>query len=48
MKFESKKQAKVFASLETQRTGVKHFVKKTQYFCLEEWNFVPCYTVVIK
>jgi len=47
MKFETLKQARLYAKSESRTTGKKHKAVKTQYLSLQTYEFIQSYTVVL-
>jgi len=47
MNFDSYKEAREYAKLETILTKKQHKAVKTRYFDVAKWEYVPCWTVIL-
>lgn len=47
MKFETRKDARYYLNTHTQALRAKLHIVKTRYWSMDEWDYVPCYTVVM-
>ena len=47
MKFTTCAQARIFATLERIRTGIRHIVEPTRYWSMQNWRYNQCFAVII-